>query len=140
MRDWKVLVILPVEVITGLIFAYLERASMHSSLLMFNTMHSSIRCCTCVVCTLIISLITITITKQSEREREREYLVDILCRRFRSHDSKLQSFDVWANLEKILVIKEKWGRNNEVRKKTWKKKKKEMSLKGGEKQKKRKGK
>lgn len=42
-------IIWPVDVMTGLIFACLERASMHSSLLMLNTRHSSIRWWTCII-------------------------------------------------------------------------------------------
>ena len=36
------------EVMTGLMLACLERASMHSSLLILKMMHSSIRRCTCI--------------------------------------------------------------------------------------------
>jgi len=37
---------IPVEVMTGLIFACLERASMHSSFVMWKIKHFSIKCCT----------------------------------------------------------------------------------------------
>jgi len=37
---------IPVDVMTGLIFACLERASMHSSFDMWKIKHFSIRCCT----------------------------------------------------------------------------------------------
>ena len=55
----------PVEVMTGLIFACLDKASMHSSLLMLNIKHSSIRWCTCIY--IYIFTHTYTHTHDSDR-------------------------------------------------------------------------